>query len=197
MANGKTEKEIIDELISKGKYDEWVNLGSYFGLTSYTLKTKYFLVRPYKYYNIDDKIVNVSMISKNYRPDVNNIAVFKQIIEFNPLFVNQNTYKIASLNEELITSGLASCSCLAIIIGNNKFMAHIDATSNIFIFINAISNLINEEIELINLIPYIYAGCIFSEISLSKTIDICKSIGIPEINYKIKTNVNMFDNITI
>ena len=42
IGGAKTEQEIIDELNKKGKFDEWASLGSYFGLTSNTLKAKCF-----------------------------------------------------------------------------------------------------------------------------------------------------------
>ena len=38
LGSGASLEEIIDELKSKGKYDEWVRLGAKFGLTSDTLK---------------------------------------------------------------------------------------------------------------------------------------------------------------
>ena len=80
MNSRKTEQEIINELKNKRKYNEWVSLGSKFGLISNTINAKFFLVRPYKYYDVDKNIVNVSMVQSNYRPDVDNIAVFKQFV---------------------------------------------------------------------------------------------------------------------
>ena len=43
----------MDELHKKNKYDEWVSCGSYYGLTSDTLNAKFFLKRPYNYYDMN------------------------------------------------------------------------------------------------------------------------------------------------
>ena len=104
----RPQQEIIDELITKGKYDKWVSLGSLFGLTSDTLPGKFFSVRPYKYYNVDGNLVNVSMVQKEYRPDVDNIAVFEQLFVKDPTHVEQSTYRTVPIGKELSTSGLAT-----------------------------------------------------------------------------------------
>lgn len=192
-----TKEEIITELKTKGKYDEWVSLGSYFGLTSTTLKAKFFLKRPYKYYNVDGNIINVSMITKNFRPDVDNIAVFKQLFIKDPTHVDQSKYRIVNSNKTLSTAGLATCTGLAMIIGTKKFMTHLDANTAIKIIISAI----NEEIEKQNiepntLKPIIYAGRLDSSITLKKAKDICLLVGIPDTNYTI-SNVCMMDRVYI
>jgi hypothetical protein len=197
IGGGKSQEEIINELKSKGKYDDWVSLGSLFGLTSNTLKAKFFLVRPYKYYDVDGNIVDVSMVQTTYRPDVDNIAVFKQIYLKDPTNVNQGKFRVVNANKTLSTAGLATCTGLAIIIGTKKFMTHLDANTKISTIINAISKIIEEENVLpVDLTPNIYAGDLNSTITLQKAKDICSAIGIPEKNYNI-INVSMLDRVSI
>jgi len=194
---GKTQEDIISELKSKGKYDEWVRLGSRFGQTSSTLKSRFFLVRPYHYYNVDGNIVHVSMISTNYRPDVDNIAVFKQNVVEDPTRVVQNNYRIANITDNLYTEGLATCAGLAMIIGTKKFMTHLDATTEISQMIYVIKKVITEEgIDPKMLIPRIYAGNLDSTITVQNAKEICRRLGIPEENYVI-SYVCMFDRVEI
>lgn len=197
ICSGKSQEEIINELIFKGKYDEWISLGSKFGLTSNTLKAKFFLIRPYKYYNVDGNIVNISIVQTIYRPDVDNIAVFTQILEKDPTHVKQGEFRIVPKIEELSTSGLATCCALAIIIGNKKFMTHLDANTNISFITIAITKIIVEETVTPNkLIPNIYTGSLNSKLTLQKAKDICFSAGIPEKNYNMMY-VCMFDIVQL
>ena len=197
IGGGKTEQEIIDELKTKGKYDEWVSLGSKFGLTSNTLQAKFFLVRPYKYYDVDGNLVNVSMIQSMYRPDVDNIAVFKQHFVKDPTHVDQSKYRIVNISEKLSTAGLATCTGLAMIIGTKKFMTHLDATTDIDPIISAIDKIIaTEGIVAGSLNPIIYAGDFDSSLTLKKAKEICSRVGIPETNYNIE-NVCMMDRVII
>lgn len=197
ICSGKSQEEIINELIFKGKYDEWISLGSKFGLTSNTLKAKFFLIRPYKYYNVDGNIVNISIVQTIYRPDVDNIAVFTQILEKDPTHVKQGEFRIVPKIEELSTSGLATCCALAIIIGNKKFMTHLDANTNISFITIAITKIIVEETVTPNkLIPNIYTGSLNSKLTLQKAKDICFSAGIPEKNYNM-LYVCMFDIVQL
>jgi len=197
IGGGRTEQEIIDELITKEKYDEWVSLGSYFGLTSDTLKAKTFLVRPYMYYDVDGKIVNVSMITSTYRPDVDNIAVFKQHYEKDPTHVDQSKHRIVNVSKSLSTSGLATCTALAMIIGTKKFMTHLDANTPIDPIISDINQIIaTEGIAAGSLKPIIYAGDLDSSLTLEKAKEICSRVGIPKTNYNIE-QVSMMDRVRI
>jgi len=198
VGGGKTKEEIIAELKSKERYDEWVDSGSWFGLTSDILKAKFFLVRPYKYYDVDGKIVNVSMVQKTYRDDVDNIAVFKQLYVKDPNHVDQSKFRIVdNLNKTLSTAGLATCTGLAMIIGTKKFMTHLDANTNIQPMISAVGEEIEkEEIDPSSIEPIIYAGGLDSRITLQKAKDICLSVGIPEENFVVK-NVCMMDTVKI
>jgi len=197
IGGGMSEQDIIDELKTKGKYDKWVSLGSKFGLTSNTLKAKYFLVRPYNYYNVDGNIVKVSMVTQEYRPDVDNIAVFEQFVVENPTDVKQSMYRIVDISEELSTAGLATCTGLAMIIGTKKFMTHLDSTTPIDPIISAINKIITTEgIVAGSLNPIIYAGNLDSSLTLEKAKEICSRVGIPQTNYNIE-NVCMMDRVRI
>ena len=197
IGGGRTKKKIINELKTKGKYDEWVSLGSYFGLTSDTLQIETFLVRPYMYYDVNGKIVNVSMVSKTYIPDLDNIAVFKQHYVKDPTHVDQSKYRIVDASDSLSTAGLATCTGLAMIIGTKKFMTHLDATTPIDPIIYAINQITaTEEIVVGSLKPIIYVGDLDSSLTLEKAKEICSSVGIPKTNYNIK-NVCMIDRVII
>jgi len=217
-----TEDKIISELKTKGKYEEWVKLGSYYGLTcdyskirkmtqkfmnrcmpnySYYTAEEIFSVRPYKYYDVDGNIVNVStVVSKDkygYIPDLNNIAVFKQIPTKDPSYVCQSKYRIVNSNETLSTAGLATCSALAFILGTKKFMTHLDANTSIKIMISDIKkHIVEENINPNSIKPVIYIGKINSSITLNKAKKICLEVGIPTENYKI-LDVRIFDKVSI
>lgn len=68
----KSESDIINELIAKYKYDEWVSLGSKFGLIS-NVNSKL----PFRYYDMNNNIVSVLRIESTFHKDFNNIPVFK------------------------------------------------------------------------------------------------------------------------
>ena len=168
-----------------------------YGLTSDTLQGRFFLVRPFKYYNVDGNLINVSMVQKTYRPDVDNIAVFKQVIVEDPTNVKQSKYRIVDISETLSTGGLATCTGLAMIIGTKKFMTHLDATTPMDPIISAINQTITlEQIVSDSLIPIIYVGALNSSLTLQKAKEICLSLGIPETNYII-SNVCMLDRVSI
>jgi hypothetical protein len=197
VREGKTQEEIITEVKTKGKYDEWVKLGSRYGLTSNILKAKFFLVRPYRYHDVDGNVVNISMVDPYYNPNVINIAVFTQLVVDDPTNVKQGNYRIVNNTGILSTSGLATCSGLAMAIGSKKIMTHLDALTNINDIIIAIKNeIVKENVDTNLLRPTIYAGCLDSTITLQKAKDICLAVGIPPHNYMV-LNVSMFDRIVI
>lgn len=197
IGGGRTEQEIIEELKTKGKYDKWISLGSKFGLTSDTSRAKIFLVRPFKYYDVDENLVNVSMVTTKYRPDVDNIAVFEQHVVKDPTHVDQSKYRIVNNSEELSTAGLATCTGLAMIIGTKKFMTHLDANTPTGPIISAIGEIIaTEGIAADSLKPIIYAGRLDSSLTLEKAKQICSRVGIPETNYNIEY-VCMMDRVSI
>jgi hypothetical protein len=205
--------KLIQELTKKGKYDEWVSNGSYFGQTSNMFTTK-----PYKYYDMDGDIINVSAISKNYRDDVVNIPVFKQYWVEDHTHVSQATYKIVSTSEELSTSGLATCCGLAIHLGDKKFLAHLDSsiknkipvlsdyrsyyeTLNIKLtrYDREMVQVLQERCLLRNTLESpvkatIYAGNLYNYLSVKKAKKICSMLGITDIT---TIDVDMFDRIAI
>ena len=194
---GKSEEEIIDELKSKGKYDEWVKSGRFFGITSDIPDTLYMQDDPAKYYNVDGKIVDVAIVDKNYRtePHLNNVAVFGQFYEKDPAHVAQGTYKIVNSNEPLTTTGLATCTGLTMVIGDKKFMAHLDATTQVQSIIDDIKQVISEKnVDPNKLVPHIYTGNLESELTLQKAKKICSGVGIPTENFII-SEVCMFTKV--
>jgi len=205
--------ELIQELTKKGKYDEWVSHGSYFGQTG-----NIFTTREYKYYDMDGDIINVSTISKTFRADVINIPVFKQYFVKDLTHVKQATYKIVSTSEELSTSGLATCCGLAIHLGDKKFLAHLDTsmknkipvlsdyrsyyeTLNIKLtsYDARMVQVLQELCLLRNTLESpvkatIYAGNLYNYLSVKKAKKICSMLGITDIN---TIDVDMFDRVTI
>jgi len=198
IGGGRTEQDIIDELEKEGKWEEWKKLGGRFGQTSYTLEEEIFLIRPYMYYDVHGKIVKVSTSAKKYRPDVDNIAVFEAHIVKDPTNVDQSEYRIVDVSESLSTSGLATCSALAMIIGNKKFMTHLDATTDIAPIIDAVDTTIKtERIAADSLKPIIYVGSLDNSRTLEKAKEICSGVRIPKTNYNIIENVCMMARVGI
>lgn len=79
----KSEEEIINQLRISKAYDRWDESGKYFGLTSRQ--------GPYRFFDADNNIVDVSSISKTYKPG--SVPVFKQVIDKSRSFVNdRNNY---------------------------------------------------------------------------------------------------------
>jgi hypothetical protein len=193
MDHNNTKQYIIDELYKKGKYDEWVYLGSNFGFLSDL--TKY---PQYLYTDMNGYIVNVTMVSNEYDQTKNNVAVFNYNDRIMGPIVEQSKFRIVNNNEKLTTSGLFTCSGLSIIIGNKKFLTHIDATTNIDPMIIAIKYEI--ENQLLN--PYtidninIFKGNGNTSYSFEKAKEICLKIGIQEHKINIK-NVNMFYIVSV
>lgn len=189
--------EIINELKNNKKYDEWISYGSYFGQISNTSKAKYFLQRPYIYKDMYNNSINVSMISKNFRSDVINIPIFRQIIVDDITKVNQGKYRIVDINETLSTGGLATCTALGIIFGKKKIFTHLDAKTNIFPIINIINksivdqNINTSDITKIN----IYAGNLNSSLTVEKAYKILNLlyIDINKVNIKY---VFLMDTVT-
>lgn len=193
----KTQEEIIKELQTKQKYKEWIDKGSYYGLISDTLNAELFKVRPYSYYDVNNNIIRVSMIQKDFRPDVINIPVFGQVIKPRPSsYISQGTFKIVDKNQPLNTAGLATCTGLAMNIGNKKFMTHLDALTNIEDIIIAIKDTMKKEkIKGSTIHPTIYAGTLDSELTIEKAKQICTEVSILTENITQKY-VCMIDDIT-
>ena len=208
---------IIQELTEKGKYDEWVSEGSYFGQTG-TINAKIFKTRPYKYYDMDGDIINVSTISQTFRADVVNIPIFKQYWVEDLTNVGQATYRIVSTSEELSTSGLATCCGLAIHLGDKKFLAHLDTSmknkipvlSDYHSYYETLDiKLTRYDTQMVNVLrelcilrntlespvkATIYAGNLYNYLSVKKAKKICGMVGITDITI---VDVDMFDRVSI
>ena len=79
------------------------------------------------------------------------------------------------------------------LIGDKKFMTHLDATTPVSSIIDDINKVISEEnVNPEDLIPHIYTGNLETDLTLQKAKDICSAVGIPEKNYIIE-QVCMFD----
>jgi hypothetical protein len=203
----RSRDHIIKELRDKGKYDEWIRHGARFGQIRYNFikegeeeeETEEVLsaIPSYMFYDVDGNIVKVSTTATEYIPELYNIAVFNRDY-VDPTNVDQSEYRIVDVSESLSTTGLATCSALAMIIGNKKFMTHLDATTPIDPIISAIGRIIaTERIAAGSLEPIIYAGCIESSGTLQKAKDICSEVGIPETNYTIIEYVDMMKRVRI
>jgi len=191
--------ELIQELTKKGKYTDWVSCGSYLGHTSNG--------PGYKYYDMDGDIINVSYTSKEYRDDVINIPVFKQYWVNDPTNVRQAKYKIVRNNEELSVSGLVTCCGLAII-GEKKFLAHLDASIDKIPCEELTMKLTRYDKKMVEILrndlcndlrnkpvkATIYAGNVDSYVSVKKAKMICDMVGINDITM---IEVDMFDRISI
>lgn len=186
--------QIIDELIKKEKYQEWVEKGSRFGII------RKYSGKPYTWTDVNGKAVKISYVTSTYNtdtePDVEYIAVFDMYgpTHNNP-YVEQNKYSIVNKDITLSTSGLGSCTALAMIIKNKKFMVHLDATTNVDAIINVIKKIIEEEnVVPIILKPYIYAGGLNSSRTLDMSKYICIKLGILKENYNI-SNVSTLETV--
>ena len=144
----------IDELKEIGKYDEWVSKGCYFGCISQPPKPCVYI-----YTDIYNKNIGVNQVSKTYKTEHICFPVFNFIgkgtmndlpdylMENVPIktLVEQGKFIITNKKETLVTCGLATCVGFGMIIGNKKFMAHIDANTHIEPIIRAIDDSIKEQ----------------------------------------------------
>jgi hypothetical protein len=203
----RSRDHIIKELRDKGKYDEWIRHGARFGQIRYNVikegeeeeETEEVLsaIPSYMFYDVDGNIVKVSTTATEYNPELYNIAVFNRDY-VDPTNVDQSKYRIVNVSESLSTTGLATCTGLAMIIGTKKFMTHLDATTPIDPIISAIDQIIaTEGIAAGSLNPIIYAGCLDSSLTLQKAKEICSTVGIPETNYNIIKDVDMMNRVRI
>lgn len=178
--NLKSEQEIIEELKNKKKYDEWVKKGSHYGwLLPEDSTEKHFIWK-----DVDGKEVKVITVFKEFNREQNIVPVFEFVrgVE-DPSYVKQGTFKIVNNNETLQTSGLASCSALVMEIGNKKFMTHLDALTNIEHIIEALKKTIQEQkINISTIKATIYAGLIYSNMTIQKANEICAALNISKEN---------------
>jgi ribosomal protein S16 len=189
--------KIIDEVKrDKRKYNNWIEKGGRYGIIE-----KYGIKKS-AWTDVNGKPVKVSYVTSTYNtdtePDTEQIAVFDWYgpTHNNP-YVEQNKYSIVNKDITLSTSGLGSCTALAMIIGNKKFMVHLEARTNVDVIINVIKKIIEEEnVDPIILKPYIYYGRTNSSLTLFRSKDICRKLGIPEENYDI-SSVSPFETVDL
>ena len=203
----RSRDHIIKELLDKGKYDEWIRHGARFGQIKYNFikegeeeeETEEVLsaIPLYTFYDVDGNIVKVSTTATEYNPELYNIAVFNRDY-VDPTNVDQSKYRIVNSWESVSTTGLATCTGLAMIIGNKKIMIHLDDTTPIDPIISAINQIIEDQgIAADSLNPIIYAGCLDSSRTLEQAKEICSRVGIPKKNYNIIKNVCMMERVRI
>ena len=88
----KSESDIINELIAKDKYEEWISLGSKFGLIS-SVKSKL----PFRYYDMNDNVVSVLRVESTFHKDFYNIPIFNfvssdiKLYNTNVSFINNHS----------------------------------------------------------------------------------------------------------
>ena len=192
-AGGKSLEAIMIELKEKGKYDEWVSKGSYFTYRSPRLR----LPMNYTFINIDGNPIPGQMQSKKYRSDLEeNIPIFGQIIKRDPNFVNQGTFRTTGVSGRLTTSGLATCSGLSMTVGTQKFLTHLDVSTDIQPMIDAILELIETEGVLPTNIN-IYPGNMDSRVTEQLAKDIISRCGADLETVQIHRDTCMFSNIVI
>lgn len=73
--------EIITNLIIQGKYHEWIKYGSFYGHNCYKHNYSCLLNDKIKFafYDANNNIIYVSMISKIYHDDLINIPIFEYV----------------------------------------------------------------------------------------------------------------------
>ena len=137
-------------------YEKWVENGSFFGIINHPPMASVII-----YKDMFDNDVGVNMVSTNFYDIEKGVSfpvfnyVRKGSMDDLPQYllngipirlnVKQGQFLIVPKTESLTTTGLATCSGLAMIIGTKKFLTHLDATTNIAPIINAINNTLTEE----------------------------------------------------
>jgi len=190
---GKSLDKIISELKEKGKYDEWVSNGSYFTYRSVKIE----LPMNYTFIDIDGNPIPGQFQDKKYRSDFEeNIPIFGQIFKKDPDFVKTGTFKTTGISGRLTTSGLATCSGLSMTVGTQKFLTHLNASTDIQPMIDAILELIETEGVLPTNIN-IYPGNLDSRVTEQLATDIISRCGADLESVKIHRDTCMMDDIVI
>lgn len=191
---------MIDEIIMilqiTGKYDEWKQHGAKIGQINSIYEP---FCDTYIYTCAYGGTIQVNQVFK-YESNMKKNIYDKYIpvlsfcsVNKNQMRVNQGEYKIVNASDTLMTFGLSTCSCLVIQFGNKKFLAHIDATTNIFPMYNAIVKYANKQKFIMH--AYIYVGtCIGYQYAMNKAYEICKKLNIDE-KFIVEQTVQMFEDI--
>lgn len=187
IGGGKSKENIIDELMyskKKNNYLRWIDFGSLFGYLVLDTPDDEYPQGIYK--DINNRNVVVSQVSTEYNPKYENVAVFDYIGSILGPHVEQASFRIVPITETLSTDGIAMCSGLSMTIGNKKFLAHLDAETNIEPIVDEIIKTLSEQdidttISNVN----IYAGKMGSDFTVKKAKEICSKIGIDDKNINI------------
>lgn len=174
----KTLNEVISDLKTKGKYNDWVSKGSSFTYKWPSADLKYTFI------DANGKEIKGAYQGKQFRTNVESIPIFGQIFIKDPSMVNQGKFQIVNKNARLGTAGLATCSGLAMRFGSKKFLAHLDARTDKETIIEALKKAIESEGNKPPTNVTIYAGSGFGNATSAVTVkiakDICSALGIPE-----------------
>jgi len=137
---GKSEEELRKELEDSEKYDEWVQKGHMYGITMRGNRNRRF----YEWTLIDGSTRKFSNITESYWDGQINTPVF-DFVGLNSSYVKQNKFKIVPNSQKLQTMGLLTCSGLTMKLGNQKFLSHIDASSNTSGMLSAIHDCLRKQ----------------------------------------------------
>jgi hypothetical protein len=173
----KTLNEIIDNLKKKGKYDEWVSKGSSFTYRWPNANLNFTFI------NSSGNQIKGAYQGTNFRNNVESIPIFGQIFVNDPSHVHQGNFRIVSSLDPLSTEGLATCSGLAMRIGNKKFLTHLDARTSLEPIIKALKETITEEDKSpTDVIIYAGGGLgnATSEVTVKMAKEICNALNIPD-----------------
>lgn len=170
---GKTLEEIIAELKEKGKYEEWKAKGSKF--TYKSSKIRFPMI--HTFIDMDGNPIAGHMQGEYISEFEENIPIFGAILkEKGPGDVGPKEYKIIGVDGELRTTGLGTCSSLSMIVGTQKFLAHLDAQTDIAPMILRLLELIKTEGATPTNIK-IYPGTLNSTITKQLAENIISGIG--------------------
>ena len=137
---GKSEEELIKELKDAGKYDEWFRKGHSYGITMRGNRNRRFN----EWTLIDGSTRKFSTITESYWDGQINTPVF-DMVGSNSNYVRQSSFLIVPNSRKLYTFGMSTCSGLTMILGNQKFLSHIDAITNTSEMLSAIQECLRKQ----------------------------------------------------
>ena len=136
--NNSEEKEIIQKLRDAGKYDEWFKKGHCYGIILPNLD----IIREYTV--MDGSTKKFSIIVSSYQKGKINTPVF-DVGGSNSNYVGQMSFKIVPNSKKLHTFGMSTCSGLTMKLGNQIFLSHIDAITDISEMLSAIHECLRKQ----------------------------------------------------
>ena len=194
-AESRVEQErtrLIRELVDADQYDRWVAMGSYFGQSGGLISSE---LIPIPYKDMHGDIVYVQLVDDEFHRWANNIPVFEYVHVEDPSTVCQGRFRIVDENEPLSTSGLTSCTGVAMKIGSKKFMTHLDASTTIEEMVTALRQVMAKEKKKPTDVN-IYNGTVRSEMTLERARQLCDAVGIPPESQHTQS-VQFFEKVRI